>query len=65
MSKDLDKYFMTIQYYQYWSFMIMSLIVSYHIVGPESIGSYILTLVLFFPILSISYFIVERTMWLK
>jgi len=65
MDSNKEKLFQKVTQYQHWSFIIMSLIIAYHIVMPRSIGGAILTLILFFPIFIYSKKLLDRLMWLK
>ncbi len=65
MDKNKEKLLQKVTRYQSFSFIIMSLIISYHLVTPVTIGGYILTLLLVFPIFIASHALLNRILAVK
>lgn len=65
MKGDKEKLFEKITKYKDNSFVLMSLIVSYHIVTPSSVGGFVMFLVLCFLIYRLSLNLLDRTMMIK
>ncbi len=65
MNNKAEKLLEKVAKYRDRSFIIMSIIVAYHIVTPKSIGGVTIMIVLIFPIYIYSYRILEKVMWIK
>jgi len=62
MDNKSEKLFHRVMQYRHWSFIIMSIIVSYHLVEPKSIGGFVFTILLFFPIFILSNKLIDKLM---
>jgi hypothetical protein len=65
MNSKAEERFEKVTKYQNLSIIIMSIITSYHIVSPKSLGGVILMIVLVIPILMYSRRILEKVMFLR